>query len=218
MKKLWIWGSKTQQMQKLETFTYGNFYHLYNRGINSCNIFNEEDNFRYFLSLYEKYVDPIAETYAWVLMPNHFHFLVRVNDAPTATATPVRVLNPDGGRRNIGTPSQQLSKLFNAYAQAFNKRFERHGSLFERPFKRKMVTDDNYLRQLVLYIHNNPVHHGFCDDPEDYPWSSYQTCVTAKPTKLKRDTVIEMFDDKANFIYMHNEKIEVTKIEKWLEI
>ena len=201
-------------MQKLENFTYGNTYHVYNRGINSCNIFNEEDNFRYFLSLYEKYVDPIAETYAWVLMPNHFHFLVYIH-------TPVRVQNPDGGRGDsgtIGTPSQQLSKLFNAYAQAFNKRFDRHGSLFERPFKRKIVNDENYLRQLVLYIHNNPFHHGFCDNPGDYPWSSYQTCVTEKPTKLKRDTVIELFNDKANFIYMHNEKMEITKIEKWLEI
>jgi len=210
-------------MQKLENFTYGNTYHVYNRGINSCNIFKEDDNYRYFLSLYEKYVDPIAETYAWVLMPNHFHFLVRVNAAPAATAatTPVRVLNPDGGSSSgstIGTPSQQLSKLFNSYAQAFNKRFARHGSLFERPFKRKIVKDDNYLRQLVLYIHNNPVHHGFCDDPEDYPWSSYQTCITEKPTKLKRDTVIKLFNDKANFIYMHNEKMEITKIERWLEI
>jgi len=147
-------------MQKFENFTYGNPYHLYNRGINSC-------NYRYFLSLYEKYVDPIAETYAWVLMPNHFHFLVRVKE----DSTPVRVLNPDGDR--ILTPSQQLSKLFNAYAQAFNKRFDRHGSLFERPFKRKLIEGEDFFKNVLLYIHNNPVHHGFRTLPEEYQWSSY---------------------------------------------
>jgi len=62
------------------------------------------------------------------------------------------------------------------------------------------------------------VNHGFCRRPEEYPWSSYQTWVSIKPTKLARKAVIGMFDDKANFIYMHNEKVEVIKIEKWLEI
>jgi len=150
-------------MQKLELFTYGNTYHLYNRGINSCNIFNEDDNYRYFLSLYEKYIDPIAETYAWVLMPNHFHFLVRVKEeekiSSSVASTPVRVQNPDGrGIQKIGIPSQQFSKLFNSYAQAFNKRFERHGSLFERPFKRKLIEGENHFRQTLIYIHNNPVY------------------------------------------------------------
>jgi len=195
-------------MQNLETFTYGNPYHVYNRGINSCNIFNEEDNYRYFLSLYEKYVDPIAETYAWVLMPNHFHFLVRVNDIAT---TPVRVQNPDGDSSGgnsgtIGTPSQQLSKLFNAYAQAFNKRFDRHGSLFERPFKRKIIKDEDFLKNVLIYIHNNPVHHNFCNYPEEYKWSSYLDYLENNPSKLPRKEVMELFDNMDNFIYMHNEK------------
>ncbi len=200
-------------MQKLELFTYGNTYHLYNRGINSCNIFKEEDNYRYFLSLYEKYVDPIAETYAWVLMPNHFHFLVR-------TFNPVRVLNPDGveGRKKIRSPSQQFSKLFNAYAQAFNKRFKRHGSLFERPFKRKLIEGEDFLKNVLLYIHNNPVHHRFCDHTEEYQWSSYLIYLSGNSSKLPRKEVMEMFGDETNFKFCHEEKAEITKIEEWLEI
>ena len=198
-------------MQKLETFTYGNLYHLYNRGINSCNIFNEDDNYRYFLSLYEKYVDPIAETYAWVLMPNHFHFLVRVKE----DSTPVGVLNPDGDR--IRTPSQQLSKLFNAYAQAFNKRFDRHGSLFERPFKRKLIEGEDFFKNVLLYIHNNPVHHGFRTHPEEYQWSSYLDYLTDNSSKLPRKEVMELFGDEANFKFVHDEKAEMEKISEGLE-
>ncbi len=198
-------------MQKLTNFTYGNTYHLYNRGINSCNIFKEEDNYRYFLSLYEKYVDPIAETYAWVLMPNHFHFLVRVKE---------ETLNLSGfeNRTGLKPPHQYFSNLFNAYTKAFNKRYDRHGALFERPFKRKLIEGEDFLKNVLLYIHNNPVHHRFCDHTEEYPWSSYLIYLSGNSSKLPRKEVMEMFGDEANFKFCHEEKAEITKIEEWLEI
>ena len=204
-------------MQQIETLTAGNYYHIYNRGINSCNLFKEPDNYEYFLSLYDKYISSVADTFAWVLMPNHFHFLIRVKeDAEIETLPPDRVPNPVGGAKS--NASLQFSKLFNSYAQAFNKRTGRHGSLFERPFKRKIIENEWYWKQLILYIHNNPVHHGFCSHPLEYPYSSYLTCVSVKPTKLNRDRVIGWFDDQANFKYLHNQKVEVEKIEQMLEI
>jgi len=62
------------------------------------------------------------------------------------------------------------------------------------------------------------VHHGFCDHPVEYPWSSYLTCLSVKPTKLNRNSVIGWFDNEANFKSLHQEKVEVTQIEKWLKI
>ena len=153
-------------MQKLTNFTYGNTYHLCNRGINSCNIFKEEDNYRYFLSLYEKYVDPIAETYAWVLMPNHFHFLVRVKEIPAQN------LSGFQNRTGLKPPHQYFSNLFNAYTKAFNKRYERHGALFERPFRRKLIEGEEYLKNVLLYIHNNPVRKQYVEKPAFWYWSS----------------------------------------------
>jgi putative transposase len=197
-------------MQLIEQLTYGEFYHVYNRGINSCNLFNEPDNYEYFLSLYDKYISPVTDTYAWVLMPNHFHLLVKIKEKE---AIPKKV----GENQNIGTPSQQFSKLFNSYAQAFNKRFDRHGGLFERPFKRKMIDNKDYLKRVVIYIHNNPVHHGFCEHSVEYPWSSYLTCVSIKSTKLQREKVVGWFDNEANFKFLHNGKVEIMEIEKWLE-
>ena len=67
-------------MQQIEPLIAGNYYHIYNRGIDSCNLFTEPDNYEYFLSLYDKYISPVADTFAWVLMPNHFHFLIRVKE------------------------------------------------------------------------------------------------------------------------------------------
>ena len=82
-------------MQQIEPLIAGNYYHIYNRGIDSCNLFKEPDNFEYFLNLYDKYISPVADTFAWVLMPNHFHFLIRIKEeSEVATFTPDRVSNP----------------------------------------------------------------------------------------------------------------------------
>jgi len=67
-------------MQAIYPLETGRYYHIYNRGINSCDLFTEEDNYNYFLNLYEKYIDPIADTFAWVLMPNHFHILIKLKE------------------------------------------------------------------------------------------------------------------------------------------
>jgi len=62
--------------------------------------------------------------------------------------------------KNIKIPKAHLhfSHLFNAYSKYFNKYTGRHGSLFERPFDRIEITDKEYFKNLVVYIHNNPVH------------------------------------------------------------
>jgi len=178
-------------MQALDTLEPGRYYHIYNRGINGCDLFTEENNYAYFLNLYEKYIDPIADTFAWVLMPNHFHLLVRLKDGicykysnADRSIDAVRFnqikwetinLSASEGSDCVKLPKAHLhfSHLFNAYTKYFNKRNKRHGALFERAFKRKLVEDEAYLKQLVLYIHNNPVHHGFCSHPVEYGWSSY---------------------------------------------
>ena len=178
-------------MQQIIPLENGKYYHIYNRGINSDILFKENDNYNYFLKLYETHIDPIGETFAWCLMKNHFHFLIRIKEIDEIKAE-IKIL-----------PSQSFSNLFNAYTKAFNKKYNRHGALFERPFRRKWVNYDSYFQNLIVYIHNNPVHHKICDNPLEYAWSSYLSCLSDKPTKLKRQEVIEMFDDIENFKYVH---------------
>ncbi len=59
--------------------------------------------------------------------------------------------------------------------------YQRKGVLFEKGFRRKIVDDPEYLKNLMDYIHNNPVKHGFADHPGDYPWSSYTTSRLIQP-------------------------------------
>ena len=102
--------------------------------------------------------------------------------------------------------SRQFSHLFNAYTQAINKRHHRTGSLFEKNFQRKHVTTESYFRKLIFYIHNNPLHHGFVKQMSLYPWSSYESVVSEKPTMLNRTEVFDLYGTKEDFIYYHGQE------------
>ena len=185
----------------IEPLKHGSYYHIYNRGINSDILFKEKANYEHFLKLFYLHVNPIAETYAWCLMKNHFHFLVRIKEVEEITS------------ENKIVPSQSFSNLCNAYTKAFNKRYNRHGSLFERPFKRKEINSDKYLQNTIAYIHNNPIHHKICEHQLEYPWSSYINCLSNQPTKLQRKEVIKIFNDIDNFKHVHQLKNDRFSIE-----
>lgn len=223
-------------MRYLTPITYGDFFHIYNHGIDSCDLFRSAENYERFLALYDEYISPVADTFAWVLMKNHFHILVRIKDKDEIGFMPVK---PKRGSFTTGRnelqytssldvkkngelkkyhPSHQFSHLFNAYAQAFNLAYHRTGKLFDHPFKRKRIDNKWYLKQVILYIHNNPVHHGFCSHPLEYPWNSYLSCISAKATRLKRDKVIEWFCDKDNFKVCHHNKLNIEEIEYYLDL
>ncbi len=198
-------------MQKFETLDFGKVYHIYNKGINGEEIFLHNDHHEKFLRLYEKYIDPIADTFAWCLMKNHFHFLVKIKDQEF-----IKPKKPIGGNThgqlNSDFLSRQFGNLFNAYSQSFNKCTKRTGGLFQTPFKRKPIETEDYFTTLVFYIHNNPVKHGFCKRLQDYPWSSYATIISFTPTKLEREKVIGWFEGTNNFIAFHEGKKEKLNI------
>ena len=65
-------------MGNLTALRFGCYYHIFNRGINRENIFVEEDNYRYFRELFTNHILPIANLYAYCLLPNHFHLLLQI--------------------------------------------------------------------------------------------------------------------------------------------
>jgi putative transposase len=205
---------KKNVMQKTESLQHGQYYHIYNCGINGERLFREQTNYEYFLRLYEKYIDPIAETIAWCLMGNHFHLLVRIKEVDEINAPPDRVRNPVRGEKPLHL---HFSHLFNAYTQAYNKMYSRHGSLFERPFKRKHIDNEIYLKQVVLYIHNNPVHHGFYNHPDEYAWSSYMICISSKPTKIMHTPLINEIDSEDYLKSEHLADSDFDVIEAFLD-
>lgn len=186
---------------------YDTYYHIYNRGNNRENIFIQERNYEYFLNLYFKYIDPIAETYAYCLLRNHFHVLLKTRAEEEITGT-LRVASVT--RKPLGSEqylSQQFSNFFNAYAKAINKAYDRTGSLFQHPFGRVPVTTDRQFWNVIAYIHQNPQKHGFVKDFREWKWSSYGIILVEKPTKLRRDAVLDWFGGKESYLEMHQQWI-----------
>ena len=205
-----------ETMSTTQPLIPGNYYHIYNKGVNGINLFYSPGNYEYFLRKYDEHIDPIADTFAWCLLGNHFHLLVRIKEAEEVVGGENLIgfgnlLGLEGRAKEASYSlwvSKRFSNLFNAYAKALNRQQGRQGTLFERPFRRKLVDSERYFRQLVVYIHSNPVHHGFTDSYKDYPWSSYGTIVSAKPTRLQRNQVLGWFDGRGNFVDTHRQIID----------
>ncbi|MDM8548234.1 hypothetical protein QUF61_17220 [Candidatus Venteria ishoeyi] len=188
-------------MSKTIPLIAGQFYHIYNRGNNGEDLFCEPCNYAYFFELYIRHVYPLVETFAYCLMRNHFHLLVR----PRTDLTGFQNLSGLGASSGLDEPnySQHFSNLFNAYTKALNKAYQRSGNLFERPFKRILVDSDRYLIHLLCYIHRNPQKHSFCDDFRDYPYSSYRAIVQDKNTRVMRAEVLSWFGSFKAFEEYH---------------
>ena len=173
--------------------TFGTFYHIFNRGNNHENIFFQERNYAYFMELWWKHTFQIAETFAFCLLKNHFHVAVFIKG------------RADLSGLNLKPPSQYFANFFNAYTRGVNNATGRSGALFERPFERIPVTNDKYLMQLIVYIHQNPQKPKFVENFQDWNYLSYHELVGNAPTRLQRDKVIELFGSKEDFIRIHQE-------------
>ena len=187
------------------------FYHIYNRGINGETIFKSDRNYFFFLNKVAELLVPVCDIYAYCLMSNHFHFLVKIK-SDFELESLVKVQNLDKASSGLHSPqnvfSKQIAKIFNSYSQAFNKENGRHGALIESPFKRKLISSEEYLINTIIYIHQNSQNHMITDDFTNYRFSSYQSILSNSKTLLKRNEVIELFDDRENFILSHKKIID----------
>lgn len=198
-------------MLKIE---HGKYYHIYNRGNNSQDIFFESKNYEYFLKLVNKYIEPVAEIYAWCLLKNHFHFLVYIKLESEIDFQKLEYSTIDKPKKL--SISKQFSNLFSSYTLSINKKYNRTGSLFEKNFERKCINHQKYLLNLIHYINYNPVLHRIVKNPLEYPWSSYIGTISEKPTKIQREKIISIFGSKENFINSHNKDFSYEYIQHFL--
>lgn len=164
------------------------YYHIYNRGINSCNLFNNEHDYEYFEKLIVRYLSSISDIYAYAIMSNHFHFVIKFH---------FEIAKP---------PHQYFSNLFNAYTKAFNIWNKRHGSLFERPFRRKLLNDEFYLKNAIHYVNYNPAKHGLVKDITKYKYASFSRLASTERSNILVDynEIYEIFGGKDEFFEYHN--------------
>lgn len=147
-------------------------------------------------------------------MQNHFHFLIYLKEPGEINISELSYQTVELPKK-LSAPLQ-LSHFLNAYAQSINKRYSHSGCLFEKNLKRKKIGSEDYLRKLIFYIHNNPVHHKVQQDCSDYPWSSYKSILSSSNTQICRDEVLDLFDGVDNFKYYHTREQNLDGIDSFL--
>ena len=158
----------------------GALHHIMVRGIEKGTIFRNDSDRDQFLERLEKVLqDTKTPCYAWALIPNHFHLLLRTGNVPISTI---------------------MSRLLTGYALWFNRTHRRHGHLFQNRFKSILCQEDAYLRELVRYIHLNPIRAKVVKDLDElsrYPYSGHGVLV-GRMNKPWQDSewVLGMFGKK----------------------
>jgi putative transposase len=134
----------------------GLLQHVMARGIDRCRIFRDPEDYEDFLARLETLLGTTqVRCYAWTLLPNHFHLLLRSSDVPL---------------------SRLMRCLMTGYAVAFNRRYKRNGHLFQNRYKSVICEDEPYLLELIRYIHLNPVRAGIVKNLSElnrYPWTGH---------------------------------------------
>ncbi|NUN70032.1 MAG: transposase [Bacteroidetes bacterium] len=152
----------------------GHYYHIFNRGAQKLEIFYEPKNYEYLLSIFQRNMDKYGVTIAAVcLMPNHYHIILS-----------------QGEEGSIG---RFLRTSFNTYVQGMNKVYRRHGTLFQGQCKVKHIDSDEYLVQVVRYVHRNPVEAGYVDDPKAWQYSNYAEWIGERNGALMDEALLRAY-------------------------
>jgi putative transposase len=158
----------------------GALHHIIIRGIERRKIFYDDDDRDNFL---ERLGTIISETgtpcFAWALIPNHIHLLLRTGTTPIATV---------------------MRRLLTGYAVSFNRRHHRHGQLFQNRYKSILCQEDLYLLELVRYIHLNPLRARIVMDLralDKYPYAGHSVLMGQRKKEWQdSDYILRFYDRK----------------------
>ncbi len=139
-------------------------YHIMLRGNERKKIFLDDDDHKRFLDiLLRKKTETQLLIYAYCLMDNHIHLVVRDNQNEISTI---------------------MKGIATSYAMFFNVKYNRVGHVFQDRFKSEPVEDERYLMSVIRYVHNNPVKAKIVENPNQYEWSSYRSYVSPQETTM----------------------------------
>jgi REP-associated tyrosine transposase len=157
---------------KKEDFVSGAIFHVYNHVIDNYDLFYDDEDYSYMISVMEENLHNIpGSVFAYCLMPNHYHFLIRQES------------------------DIEVYRLFNytfiTYAHYFNNKYDRKGPIFRSPLQHKIIDNDLYLLQLCKYIHLNPVRKNLVSHASEWLYSNYNDWITS--SKEQKNSFIQSY-------------------------
>jgi REP element-mobilizing transposase RayT len=149
-------------------------YHIMMRGINRQKIFEDQDDYTKFIQTLKQYKEISGyQIYAYCLMGNHVHLLLKVGEEPL---------------------EQLMRRICGSYVYWYNWKYQRIGNLFQDRFKSEIVDTDSYFLTALRYIHQNPLKAGLVKSVADYQWSSIREYIN-RSEFIDADFALKMFDE-----------------------
>lgn len=163
----------TRQARQL---SLSGIYHIFFRGVNHCHLFESPDDYEKIISMLSVIKGELAlEVYAYCIMSNHVHFVIK--------------------EKLPGDIIVAMRKLLGPYANWFNRKYERCGALISNRYNSKCIENDGYLLSVVRYIHQNPLAAGTVKHIGEYRWSSYRDYINNCSLLTDTDFVLSIFAD-----------------------
>ena len=182
--------------RKIRTFAYSQIYHIILKGIDSHDIFYDNQDKYFFLKqilITQQTFNYIV--YSYCLMSNHVHLVIKCKDELLSKA---------------------IQSLTIRYVSYFNKKYERTGHLFQGRFKSKAVENQKYFLELCRYIHRNPEKAGITLT-QNYEWSSYKEYL-GEAKIIDKHVLLHYFINNLNdFVYYTIGTVDIDDIEDFVE-
>ncbi|HKJ45868.1 MAG TPA: hypothetical protein VJ991_08585 [Balneolales bacterium] len=177
----------------------GKYYHIYNSCIEGDKLFREHSDYLLFLKKYRQFLNKELSVLAYCLMPTQFHFLVKV----------------------VGDDITRIKKyigiLQGTYAKMINIKTGRSGSLFPNRAISKLIDNQADLLIIATYIHQKPLRDKLSEHLKDWPYSSYPDYAGLRNGTLpSRDSIMNQFQNKDDFVKFSNKTITNIKNEYWI--
>ena len=163
----------------------GAFYHVFNRGINKKTVCFSRHDYQLFLHyLNDTWLKNNFSIHAFCLMKNHYHLLIETHDECLPKV---------------------MQQLVSKFAKHLNQKLNADGPVFKDRYKSILIDSNQYLLNVMRYIHLNPIKANLCPSPAQYPWSSFNSYTSKSFTHdfLSTSTILAHFKTKSEFVYYH---------------
>jgi len=209
-------------------FYPGNDYHLLFKSIDGVKFFHKSDDRLYYLQQFNKFMQPVANCFAYALLDNHSHFILRIKPEKELLESIMSI--PQQFRtkqmKAITGPStaeaivsavveRQVNSFMASYAIVINKANARKGGLFQSPFRRSLIAGDQHLQQAIIYTHANAQKHGLVKDFRQYPFTSFNEIVAGNSRFVYAKFVLDFFGGREEFIKTHKSQVDFFYKNHW---
>jgi REP element-mobilizing transposase RayT len=196
------------------------YFHLFNRGCNRDLIFFKDAHYRLLLRKIKENCQRFnLRVIAYCLMPNHYHLMVGAPFAEPSESRGKGLMENGNLSSRLSEGSYAISyfmqRVFSGYVQTVNLDMHRKGTLFESKYKSIYIDKEEYLLQLVRYIHVNPVLTGLCVNPENWDYSNCKEWLGLRNGTLFNrefyDSYFQTYEQYREFLYSYKEEKLIRK-------